>query len=176
MLWLCVQSGGASSEPDGGQLTAADSGRLTASDISSSSTRRHHHTFPPSHTPVCLRTVPLCFITAFSALTLLVGRQEGHPACKKLSGRVLAWLGLSVWSEVPLTISPSVKSRLVLPFWQRLIRVVPENRCVYVCVCVFISARRCASAVLAVARCLSVSITSRYNVETVGRIELVFRL
>jgi len=25
----------------------------------------------------------------------LVGRQEGHPACKKLSGRVLAWL--SVW-------------------------------------------------------------------------------
>jgi len=44
---------------------------------------------------------------AFSALTLLVGRQEGHPACKKLSGGVLAWL--SVWSEVqmplPLTVS-----------------------------------------------------------------------
>jgi len=36
---------------------------------------------------------------AFSALTLLVGRQEGHPACKKLlSGGVLAWL--SVWSEM----------------------------------------------------------------------------
>jgi len=31
-------------------------------------------------------------ILAFSALTLLVGRQEGHPACKKLSGGVLAWL------------------------------------------------------------------------------------
>ena len=28
---------------------------------------------------------------AFSALMLLVGRQEGHPACKKLSGGVLAW-------------------------------------------------------------------------------------
>jgi len=28
---------------------------------------------------------------AFSALTLLVGRQEGHSACKKLSGGVLAW-------------------------------------------------------------------------------------
>jgi len=27
---------------------------------------------------------------AFSALMLLVGRQEGHPACKKLSGWVLA--------------------------------------------------------------------------------------
>ena len=33
-----------------------------------------------------------------SALTLLVGWQEGHPACKKLSGGVLVWL--SVWSEV----------------------------------------------------------------------------
>jgi len=29
---------------------------------------------------------------AFSALTLLVGRQEGRPTCKKLSGGVLAWL------------------------------------------------------------------------------------
>jgi len=28
---------------------------------------------------------------AFNALTLLVGRQEGHPASKKLSGGVLAW-------------------------------------------------------------------------------------
>jgi len=39
-------------------------------------------------------TIDLC---AFSALTLLVGWQEGHLACKKLSGGgVLAWL--SVWS------------------------------------------------------------------------------
>jgi len=29
-------------------------------------------------------------LAAFSALTLLVGRQEGHPACKK-NGGVLAW-------------------------------------------------------------------------------------
>ena len=36
--------------------------------------------------------------SAISALTLLVGQQEGHPARKKLSGGVLAWL--SVWSEV----------------------------------------------------------------------------
>ena len=42
---------------------------------------------------------------AFSASTLLVGRQEGHPACKKLSGGVLAWL--SVWSEVQTCIWPS---------------------------------------------------------------------
>jgi len=39
-----------------------------------------------------------CLFNAFSALTLVVGRQEGHPACKKLSGGVLAWL--SVWIEV----------------------------------------------------------------------------
>jgi len=38
------------------------------------------------------------FLFAFSALTLLVGWQEGHPACKKLSAGVLAWL--SAWSEV----------------------------------------------------------------------------
>jgi len=35
---------------------------------------------------------------AFNALTLLVEWQEGHPACKKLSGWVLVWL--FVWSEV----------------------------------------------------------------------------
>jgi len=38
----------------------------------------------------------------FSALALLVGRQEGHTACKKLSGGVLAWL--SVCGEVQICI------------------------------------------------------------------------
>jgi len=42
---------------------------------------------------------------SFSALTLLVGQQEGHSACKKLSGRVLAWL--SVWGELQTCIRPS---------------------------------------------------------------------
>jgi len=45
------------------------------------------------------------YLFAFSALTLLVGRQEGHLACKKLSGGVLAWL--FVWSEVQICIWPS---------------------------------------------------------------------
>ena len=31
------------------------------------------------------------FLSVF-ALTLLVGWQEGHPACKKLSGGMLVWL------------------------------------------------------------------------------------
>jgi len=37
---------------------------------------------------------------AFSALALLVGHQEEHLACKKLSDEVLVWL--SVWSEVQI--------------------------------------------------------------------------
>jgi len=62
---------------------------------------------------------------AFSALTLLVVRQEGHPACKKLSGGVMVWL--SVWSEVqtshmaqlmplPLTVSCSSKIQIGFAF------------------------------------------------------------
>ena len=88
------------------------------------------------------------YVIAFSALTLLVGRQEGHPVCKKLRGGVLAWL--SVWSEMQICIWPSwchchslslapVKSRLVLPFWYRLTRVVPEkgplNGCSFLLLC-----------------------------------------
>ena len=43
----------------------------------------------------------------FSALMLLVGRQEGHPACKKTEwwGAVLMWL--SIWSKVQTCIWPS---------------------------------------------------------------------
>jgi len=87
-------------------------------------------------------------IFAFGALTLLVGQQERHPACKTLSGGVLAWL--SVWSEMQTCIWPSgchchslsfasLKSRLVLPFWYfwyRLTRVVPEKGPLNVCLCV----------------------------------------
>ena len=40
-----------------------------------------------------------------SAFMLLVGQQEEHLACKKLSGGVLVWL--SAWSEVQTCIWPS---------------------------------------------------------------------
>jgi len=50
-------------------------------------------------------TTAIHYLGAFSALTLLVGLQEGHPACKKLSGGVLVWL--SVWSEMQTCIRPS---------------------------------------------------------------------
>ena len=66
---------------------------------------------------------------ASNALMLLVGQQDGHLACKKLSAGVMPLL--SVWSELQTCISPSrchchslslvsVKSSLVLPFWYRL--------------------------------------------------------
>jgi len=83
---------------------------------------------------------------AFSALRLLVGRQEKHPDCKKLSDGVMAWL--PVWSEVQTCIwlrwchchslyLASVKSRLVLPLCYRLAQVSPGQRVVKrVCVCV----------------------------------------
>jgi len=70
---------------------------------------------------------------AFSALMLLVGREEGHPACKKLewwgTGMVIclerdADLHMAQLMPLPLTVSCSVKSRLVLPFWYWLTRVV----------------------------------------------------
>ena len=92
----------------------------------------------PELIPANLNSIQILdfFFCAFSALTLLVGRQEGHPACKN-SGGVLAWS--SVWSEVQTCIWPSwchchslslalVKSRLVLPFCYRLTQVVLEKR------------------------------------------------
>jgi len=57
------------------------------------------------HCTIFIVNVSLSLGCAFSALTLLVGWQEGHPACKKLSGGVLAWL--SDWSEVQTSIWPS---------------------------------------------------------------------
>jgi len=69
------------------------------------------------------------------ALTLLVGRQEGHPACKKLSGR--CWCGYLSGARCRLAYCPadatathslaSLKSRLVLPLWYWPTRVVPEK-------------------------------------------------
>jgi len=74
---------------------------------------------------------------AFSALMLLVGRQEGHPACKKLSGGVLAWLSICLergadlhmaqLMPLPLTVSCFSKIQMVLPFWYQLTRVVPDK-------------------------------------------------
>ena len=117
-------------------------------------------TLPPSESLKCtlifLTLVLVCLLTylfdpfqwyifAFSALMLLVGRQEEHPACKKTEWWVAGVV--SVWSEVQTCIWPSwcycrslslasVKFRLVLPFRYRLTWVVPEKEPLNVCVCV----------------------------------------
>jgi len=48
-----------------------------------------YHQFPD---PSLRKSQCMGAMYPFSALMLLVGRQEGHPACKKLSGGMLAWL------------------------------------------------------------------------------------
>ena len=84
------------------------------------------------------------WFAAFSALMLLVGWQEEHPACTKLSGGVLVWLSVcsemqsciwSSWCHCHSLSLASVKSRLVLPFWYRLTWVVPDKGPLNGCVC-----------------------------------------
>ena len=60
---------------------------------------------PPAKNAVYRKILLYHCCTTISALMLLVGWQEGHPACKKLSGGVLAWL--SVCSKVQTCIWPS---------------------------------------------------------------------
>jgi len=93
----------------------------------------------------------LYFTGAFCALTLLVGRQEGHPTCKNLSGGLLAWL--SVWIEVqicmmhmaqlmplPLTVSFFSKIQIGFTFLVSADPGSPGQRAVKrVCVCVYSS-------------------------------------
>jgi len=87
----------------------------------------------------CFLSVYLLCVALCSCLQCfdIVGWATGRSlACEKLSGGVLAWL--SVWSELQTCIWPngfhchslslaSVKSRLVLPFWYRHTRVVPDK-------------------------------------------------
>ena len=83
-------------------------------------------------------------LSAFSALTLLVGRQEGHPACKKLSGEELVWYlsgvrcrlaygpadAIACFSKIQIGFSFLVLAHPGSP-GQRAIKRV----CVCVCVC-----------------------------------------
>jgi len=75
-------------------------------------------------------------VITFSALTLLVGRQEGHPACKKTewwgTGVVIcleqgADLHMAQLMPLLLTVSCFSKIQIGLPFWYRLTWVVPDK-------------------------------------------------
>jgi len=85
---------------------------------------------------------------------LLVGWQEGHPACKKLSSGLLAWL--SVWSEMqtfiwlmplPLTVSCFSKIQIGFTFLVPAHLGSPGKRAVKrVCACAHFWSR-CSSAI-----------------------------
>ena len=97
-------------------------------------------------TYVCLQTI------VFSALTLLVGRQEGHPACKKTewwgAGMVIclergADLHMAQLMPLSLTVSCYGKIQIGFPFLvpshpgspgKRATKRVCVCLCIYVCV------------------------------------------
>jgi len=79
-------------------------------------------------------------VVAFSSLMLLFGWQEGHPACKKLSGGYLSGARCRLaYGPADATATQfslaSVKSRLVLSSWYWLTWVDPEKGPSNVCVC-----------------------------------------
>ena len=92
-----------------------------------------------------LYSIGLSFV-AFSALTLLVGRQEGHPACKKTewwgAGVVIclergADLHTAQLMTLPLTVSCFSKIQISINFLVPAHPGSPEKRAVKrVCVCV----------------------------------------
>ena len=73
---------------------------------------------------IVVSKIPIYLSSAFSALTLLVGWQEGHPACKKLSGG--CWHGyltgarcrfhMAQLMPLPLTVSCSNKIEIGFTF------------------------------------------------------------
>ena len=83
---------------------------------------------------------------AFSALTLLVGRQEGHPACKKIewwgAGVVIflelgADLHMAQMMPLPLTVSCFSKIQIGFAFLVPADPGSPGKRAVkWMCVCV----------------------------------------
>ena len=151
----CAHVGGESSSSSSEDEVEDDDSAGAAAAAAATSKPRHRSA--PTAAPGSLLLIrrALTAVTeqglSWALLTLLVGRQEEYPACKKLSGGVLAWL--SVWSEVQTCIRPSwchchslslasVKSRLVFTFQvpshlgspgQRAVKQV----CVCVCVCHF---------------------------------------
>jgi len=67
-------------------------------------------------------------------LTLLVGRQKGHPACKKLSGGVLVWnICLERGADLHMLLTVSCFSKIQIGFTLQTlhhhagIRVVTEK-------------------------------------------------
>ena len=91
--------------------------------------------------------MPLLALSAFSALTLLVGRQEGHPVCKKQewwgAGVVVclergADLHMAQLMPLPLTVCCSSKIQIgftfLVPAYLGFLEKRPLNGCIVVVV------------------------------------------
>jgi len=92
------------------------------------------HFNPTTRAQVTATNVAICFYETqvICALMLLVGWQEGHPACKKTVWRgyqsgARCRLAYGQLMPLPLTVSLSSKIRSVLPFWYQLTWVVLEK-------------------------------------------------
>jgi len=151
----CAHVGGESSSSSSEDEDEDDDSAGAAA--AAAATSKPHHRSAPTAAPGSLLLIrrALTAVTeqglSWALLTLLVGWQEGYPACKKLSGGVLAWL--SVWSEVQTCIRPSwcychslsldsVKPRLVFTFQVPSHLGSPGQRAVkQVCVCVSVTSR-----------------------------------
>ena len=102
---------------------------------------------------VCMHKHVLYVCIAFSALTLLVGRQEGHPACKKTEwwgdGMVIclvrgADLHIAQLMPLPLTVSCSSKIQIGFTFLVPAYLGSPGKRAVKrvcLCVCLYVCIR-----------------------------------
>jgi len=112
-----------------------------------SHTHTTHNVYLPLTVTPTIRAFTNCLVlhSVFSALTLLVGRQVGHPVCKNwvvwcwhgyLSGARCRVANSPADATATHRLFPSVKSRLVLPLWYRLTRVVPDKGLLNGCVCV----------------------------------------
>ena len=66
---------------------------------------RHRSRSPADSGKVTAAVTAWRLYLAMPRISIIYGRQEGHPACKKLSGGMLVWL--SVWSKVQTCIWPS---------------------------------------------------------------------
>jgi len=114
--------------------------------IITSDKHNHHHTITTERKKLSAQLLlNQITISAFSALTLLVGWQEGHPACKKTewwdAGMVIclkrgADLHMAQLMPLPLTISYFSKIQIYFTF---LVPAHPGSPGkTGVCVCVFI--------------------------------------
>jgi len=76
-------------------------------------THTHTHTHTPMHTVQhLLQSIVICIILPFSALTPLVGRQEGHQAC--ISFGLVCWWWWFDWSFARFTAPVVTTTSIIL--------------------------------------------------------------